>query len=174
MTVTFGDLVLAERALKTLNTFVFPVRTAYVLHQLTTRIAAETRFFHVEEERWIRELGERQPDGSVSIVAPEKRAEFLTRLQELSSLVIDDRVWPRALTLADLEAAEDPATHTAAKFAPADLVALGPFLADEGLVLNSPPAASNTGGAHGDTGAAASGLAALARHGAGDGLADSA
>lgn len=163
MRLTFGDLVLAERALRAIGAVRFPPPVALKLRVLTTLVAAETRGFHAQEQQWIRELGEAQPDGSIAITAPEQRAVFFSRLQELAAVALDDRAWP-TVTLADLETGEDPETHMPAKYAPGDLVLFG-------VLLSFDAAVQKTEDTDDESAAAQGGMVAVGEHRARDGVA---
>src|SRR5262245_37750681 len=107
MQTTLGQLALVERALRTIGTLRFPVKIAYSIHKLGTLVETEMRFFHQREETWIRELGEADTTGNITVTAAN-RLEYFRRMAELSVVSVDLDWHP--LTLSDLLAGEDPET----------------------------------------------------------------
>ena len=167
MHTTLGQLALVERALRNISALRFPVKIAYSIHKLTSLVETEMRFFHQREEAWIRELGEADDKGNITVL-PEHRMEYFRRMAEMSTLPV--ALGWRPLTLAELETGEDPETKQPAKLTPADLLGLGPLLADE-VVLPSAPDPQDAAGDHDDTGVAASGMAPAGGNGVGKGVA---
>lgn len=125
--ITLGELAAAEPVLKRLVDLAWPPKPSYHVRKLASLADAELRHWHAQREAWIRELGAEAANGTIT-VKPEHFDAYVARLKELGEQPVS-LAW-RPLTLEDLERAEEPGMRGAAKFSPAELLALGRLLAE--------------------------------------------
>lgn len=127
ITTTLGQLAAAEAVIQRLVTFAWPPRTAYAVRKLAAAAGAELRFWHEQRIAWVKEFGDADADGNVT-VANGNAPAFLARLAELAA--VDVKLACAPVPFEALELAEDPATKAPAKFSAADLLALGPLVGE--------------------------------------------
>lgn len=128
ITVTLGDLIEAESALDRLLLERLSAQVAYRVARLARLVKVETKFFHERREALIRQFGVEVPpteaekaQGATSMirVTPQFAEEFGAKLREVAEVSVTIAATP--IALADL---------TAATMTGADVLRLGPFLAE--------------------------------------------
>lgn len=117
ISVTLGDLVQAEEALKRLIEVKLPAKTAYHVAKLMRLVLAETQHFHSQREEAIRELGKPNPENPSEIrVGPECMTDFAGRINELYA--VETRIDWTPISVDDLP-----------EMTASDLLRLGPLVA---------------------------------------------
>lgn len=121
MTVTLGQIAAAEKALGRLLAERLPIKTAYWLSKLGDLALAELRRYHIRRDALITEHG--QPTNGVASISAQMPGfpAFVEALAELESIEVE---------LAWTPMPSDKLGDIA--IAPADLLALKPFLVEPG------------------------------------------
>jgi hypothetical protein len=103
VTVTLGQLVLAESALYRLASQPLAVKAAYRVGRLLKHVRAETATFHDQRTTFIKELGQERDvtpeeakaglQGPLMEVTPDHVAEFNTRMKDLAGIEMSLTDW---------------------------------------------------------------------------------
>jgi hypothetical protein len=118
---TLGALVQAEAALTTLCALKLSAKSAYHLKKLAALVTVELKHYHAERDQYIRTHGTPREDGSVTI-GPHADAwpAFVAQMNDLAAVPVEIQCGPITLAMIGDE-----------KVCAADLLALGPLVADD-------------------------------------------
>jgi len=116
---TIGDLVAAEQALARVSALQLPVKQAYGAAKLLRLVKQELATFNEVRDKKLRELGTPTDHPDTFNLTPDAQVQFRTQLEKLAAETVTLPYGPL-----------DISTWGDVKVAPADLVALGPLLAD--------------------------------------------